>query len=69
MDGLYPLPLSLFTTSLEEGDTEPPRGLDWRHKPDIRVGKKLNQLELTFSRILDTENVEDETTKQAEPSD
>ena len=58
--GQEELPLSWFSSSLEEGDTELLGGLDWRTKPDIPIGKKLKQLELNFSKVLeDTEMVVD----------
>ena len=50
IDVLEEIPSSWFIFSLEEGDQTTPRGLDWRQKPDIQVGKKLKH----FSRILET---------------
>ena len=54
LDGQEELPMSWFTSSLEEGDTVSPTGLGWGSKPDIMVGRKLKQLELNFSKVLDT---------------
>ena len=54
----------MFSSSLEEGDTELQGGLDWRTKPDIQIGKKLKQLELNFSKVLEETEISGDTGEQ-----
>ena len=49
--------MSWFSSSLEVGDSKLQGGLDWRARPDIKVGRKLKQLELTFDDAVEESKV------------